>query len=140
MEMGPCTIAAGYIRAMAGHRIEDAMALLAPDAEVEDPGRPGAAYLDRTRYRRWLQGLLAAFPDFDVQLAQCHQSGDLAFSEFVFTGTHRGEWLGIRATGKAVSFRGIFVDQVRDGLIVHRRAYWDSAALLRSLGVLPRGI
>lgn len=33
-------------------------------------------------------------------------------------GTHKGEWIGIKPTGKRLVFTGVDIDKVIDGLIV----------------------
>ena len=55
---------------------------------------------------------------------------------FHASGTHQGEFLGLPATGKRVEFRGVFLQTLQDGHIVHERRIYDFTGLLIKLGVL----
>ena len=44
--------------------------------------------------------------------------GDYIISEFIAEGTHKGEWLGMKPTGKKLTFTGVDIDKVIDGKIV----------------------
>ena len=49
-------------------------------------------------------------------------------------GTHRGPYLGAAPTGRTVSFKGIEIIRIEDGLIVERWGEWDGIDLLDQLG------
>ena len=52
--------------------------------------------------------------------------------------THRGEIEGLAATGKVVESGGVDVATLDpEGQIAHLVSYYDGAAILRDLGVLP---
>ena len=55
-------------------------------------------------------------------------------------GTHKGDFLGVAATGKPVTFQGIALLRITDGKIVNDVAYWDNQSILEQLGaVSPTG-
>ena len=54
-----------------------------------------------------------------------------------WTGTHRGEFMGIPATGRSVTVEAWTLDRYRDGRLVESRIIMDVAAMLGQLGVLP---
>jgi len=54
-----------------------------------------------------------------------------------WTGTHRGEFLGIPATGRSVSVEAWTLDHYRDGQLTESRILMDVAGLLMQLGVIP---
>jgi predicted ester cyclase len=56
--------------------------------------------------------------------------GDWVVSCITASGIHSGSWLGIKPTGKAVSFTSVNVDKVIDGKIVE---HGGAANLLNSL-------
>jgi predicted ester cyclase len=65
--------------------------------------------------------------------------GDRVAHEWLFTGTHDGEFLGVPATGRQTRNMGATVERVNDeGLTVEETAYWDAAIFLRQVGALPR--
>ena len=51
--------------------------------------------------------LVGAFPDFHIDIEDTVCEGDNVVVRWSVTGTHRGDDLGIPATGKPVAFRGI---------------------------------
>lgn len=53
------------------------------------------------------------------------------------TGTHKGDFMGIPATGKHVSVTGITVDTFKDGKVVESWTNYDALGLLHQLGVVP---
>ena len=52
-------------------------------------------------------------------------------------GTHRGEVMGVPATGRSISLPGINIFRLRDGLIVERWGLLDDLGFLKQLGVVP---
>jgi predicted ester cyclase len=65
-------------------------------------------------------------------------SDEAIIIEVTFSGTHKGQWNGIPATGRRVQFPlcAIFPFDENDRL-AGERAYFDSALVLRQLGALP---
>ena len=53
-----------------------------------------------------------------------------------FTGTHKGELMGIAPTGKPVAFTGISIMRVVDGKIVEAWEEGDSLGLMQQLGLV----
>ena len=58
-------------------------------------------------------------------------------SQFTWTGTHRGEFLGIPPTGKPVRVWGVVMDVVKDGRLSESRIIMDTLGLLQQLGAVP---
>jgi predicted ester cyclase len=52
------------------------------------------------RARRWISPFRSAFPDFRMEIAALVAEGDTVVAHFKCSGTHRGEWLGVAATGR----------------------------------------
>ena len=79
-----------------------------------------------------------AFPDPSRAVARIVCEDDLICVEWHMTGTHRGEVLGIPATGAQIEIDGCSIMRVGpDGLIAALTNYWDVAGLLHQLGVVP---
>ena len=64
------------------------------------------------------EGFLQAFPDFSVSVEETVAEGDHVVIRWRVTGTHRGPGLGMEATGRPVSFRGMTWMRFRDGKCV----------------------
>lgn len=82
--------------------------------------------------------LLAAFPDMKMDLQDSFASGDKAVARLRVSGTHKGEFMGIPATGKPVSMNLIDITRFGDDGLA--REHWgvaDQIALMQQLGVIP---
>ena len=85
-----------------------------------------------------LRGFLVAFPDMHWSVEEQIEEGDKVVSRFVWSGTHRVEFLGgVAATGRSVSVWGIAIDRVVDGKIKDTRIIMDALGLMAQMGVLP---
>src|SRR5579872_1247762 len=59
-----------------------------------------------------LRGMRAAFPDMHWKVEEQIAEGDKVMTRFEWTGTHRGEFLGVPATGRRVKVWGIVIDRL----------------------------
>lgn len=57
------------------------------------------------------------YPDLKMTVIRQYCDGDYVITEFVAEGTHKGEWLGMKPTGKKLSFLGVNVNKVINGKI-----------------------
>jgi len=78
-----------------------------------------------------------AFPDQRNRLIALHHTDDGVFVEFDLMGTHKGPMRGIPPTGKAFTCRMVAFFLFDGDLIVCERVYFDSATILRELGLFP---
>ena len=58
------------------------------------------------------------YPDFKMTITRQYCDGDYVISEFIMEGTHQGEWLGMKPSGKKITMTGVDIDKVIDGKIV----------------------
>ncbi|MEM1483718.1 ester cyclase [Oscillospiraceae bacterium PP1C4] len=58
------------------------------------------------------------YPDLKVTIICQYCDGDYVISEFIVEGTHKGEWLGMKPTGKKLIFTGVDIDKVENGKII----------------------
>ncbi len=112
--------------------------LMGEDYENCDPATPGGRVVGREAFKAFVAAYREAFPDLRMQIVEQHRDGDVVFSRWLASGTHRGALMGIPATGKSVAgIEGMTLSRFRGGRIVEDRVVWDVAGLLRVLGVLP---
>ena len=77
-----------------------------------------------------------AFPDQRNELIALHHAEDSIVVEFTLMGTHLGPFRGLPATGRSFEVQCIAVFQFDDDTgIVCERPYFDSATILRQLGI-----
>ncbi len=84
-----------------------------------------------------LRAMRAGFPDIVFSIQEQVAERDKVASRFEWTGTHKGEFLGIPATGRTVRVWGMVIDRLQDGRIKDTRILMDTFGLLGQLGVLP---
>jgi predicted ester cyclase len=58
-------------------------------------------------------------------------------TRFEWTGTHRGEFLGVPATGRPVKVWGVVIDRLEAEKIKDTRIIMDTIGLMMQLGVFP---
>ena len=91
--------------------------------------------------REGLKAVLAmmrtAFPDIHWVVEEMVAEGDKVVTRFTWTGTHRGEFLGVPPTGRSVSVKGVVIDQLAGGKMSNSRMLMDSLGMLQQLGVVP---
>jgi len=81
---------------------------------------------------------IAAFPDLRMFAEDVLTSGEKVIARVRATGTHRGEFMGMSATGKAVDVQ--LIDIIRfgdDGLAYEHWGVFDSMTMMQQLGALP---
>jgi len=78
-----------------------------------------------------------AFPDIHWVMLEMVAEGEMVFSRFSWSGTHRGTFLGIPATGRRVEISGMVLDRVVAGRMAESRILMNSLLLMQQLGVIP---
>ncbi|HEV8637464.1 MAG TPA: ester cyclase [Chloroflexota bacterium] len=76
----------------------------------------------------------SVFPDLRVTVEDVVAERDRVVTRFTARATHCGEFLGVPATGKAVTMSGVHVDRVAHGRIAERWETVDLLGLLQQLG------
>jgi steroid delta-isomerase-like uncharacterized protein len=123
--------------AINAHDVEQFLSLHTDDIIVENVAL-GTVSRGKEAVRANLKRNFAAIPDYRIELTSCFASGDRQWEEYVASGTHEGDFMGIAATGRSFSFRVTTVRELREGKTCHVCVYYDSASLMRQLGVLPQ--
>lgn len=109
---------------------------LAPGFVDHDPPFPGAPE-GPEGLRQAAAMFRSAFPDWRSDVDQLVGEGDIVVERFTAAGTHRGELMGVPATGATIVLRGINVFRVERRRIVERWGRLDELGLLRQLGLVP---
>ena len=63
-------------------------------------------------------GVRKTYPDLHLTIERQIAQGDWVVTQIIARGTHKGNWLGIKPTGKLLEYTGVNVDKVVDGKIV----------------------
>lgn len=96
----------------------------------EGPGRAGMAAN--------ILAIRAAFPDVRFEAEHTLAEGDKVVIRWRATGTHRGDFIGIPATGKTSVTTGMTMYRIVNGQIVESWNNWDALGMMQQLGVAPQ--
>lgn len=88
-------------------------------------------------YKKFLTHLFTAFPEDYVTIDQIIAEGDKVAYWGTETGTHRGEFLNIPATGKSATWTEIQFFRFQDGKVVEHWVDVDIFSWFQQLGVIP---
>jgi steroid delta-isomerase-like uncharacterized protein len=103
---------------------------------VEHQPFPGKT-ADLKGVKEGFRELRAAFPDLKFTLEDQIVEGDKVAIRGTLSGTHKGAYLGIPATGKTFSIESFDIVRVENGKFVEHWGITDQAKMLGQLGVMP---
>lgn len=104
-----------------------------PDCVFGMPGMPSTL----EGMRQMLPAFRTAFSDMRVTVGEMIAEGDKVAYRLTGTCTHTGEFMGVPATGKQITFTETHIDQIANGKIVRHDGDWDQVGMLQQLGVIP---
>jgi len=84
-----------------------------------------------------VDGYRRALPDLELTVDQQFAAGEYVASRFTIRGTHRGDLMGVPASGREVVFTGLTLSRCRDGRIAEEWELTDTVGLLGQVGALP---
>ena len=116
-----------YLALCNAHRFGELGAFVADDVVVN--GRPDGL----AGYVAGLEAVVRAFPDYRWELEHLLIDGPLVAAHFRDTGTHRGSFLGVAATGRRVTTDEFAVYRVEAGRIAQVWVTADNLGLLDQL-------
>lgn len=81
-------------------------------------------------------GVRQTYPDLQITIDQQIVEGEWVVSCITARGTHKGEWLGMKPTGKPVVFTGVNIDRVVNGKIVEHGGAANLLGPLLEIGAI----
>ena len=102
--------------------------------EKNDGGR-----IDRDAFLGFIKSSWESFPDGTITGIDTVGTGDHIVGEGRFDGTHLGDYMGVPATGKRVSWYFAEFFQFEGNKVKSMKVYSDSIAVVRQIGVVPIG-
>jgi predicted ester cyclase len=100
-----------YNAACNEHRFDDFAEFVAPEVTINDDGR------GLEDYTAGLRAVVAGFPDFRWELRHLLVNPPWVGAHLHDTGTHRGAYLGVEATGRSVTSEEFAFYRVEAGRI-----------------------
>ena len=110
--------------------------IFAPDF-IEREQLPPGIPIGREGVKVLTTMLRSAFPDFKATIDDILAEGDKVVIRMTWSGTQKGEFMGIPATGKRVSFGVIDIIRITNGKLVEHWGQMDSMSLMQQLGAIP---
>jgi steroid delta-isomerase-like uncharacterized protein len=92
----------------------------------------------RKQNEEFVRRMRSAFPDLHFSIDDIIAKGEKVVTRYHFEGTHLGDALGFKATGKKVGYTGMLIQRFENGKIAEQ---WTEANLLhlfRQLGLIPQ--
>ena len=115
-------------------RLEFIDKVIARTHAIGDPMISGGG-VGPAAFRRQVQRFLTAFPDLKLTVDDTVSEKDKLVVAWTMTGTHKGEFLGIPATNKKVTFSGITINQIAGGKFIESTVIWDGLGVLKQFGI-----
>lgn len=120
------------------NRLEELMANYPEEFEYEDMNFGVRIENDREALRRWFKTFENADPNashhfFNAERYHGDETGGCL--EWTWEIRHRTDFLGLPAAGRTTLVRGLTIHAFKSGKITLERSLWDTAALMRQLGL-----
>jgi predicted ester cyclase len=130
-------IIALFARRDAAWKARDAHALTESHSVTGVVVSPTGGVLEgREEIKRVYDLWFSAFPDFTFTAEDLLIDGARAVQIANVSGSHSGDFFGVPATGRRVSFACALVVSVENGEVVHERRILDFTGVLIQIGVL----
>ena len=127
-------LARGIFEAVDTGNLDGMDALFSEDYVFHLAGNPP---LNRQAHRQLVESLRGGLPDVKHTIEAQVAEGDWVSTRGFFEATHKGELLGIKATGKPVKVTFIQIVRFADGKIAEEWINFDQLGLLQQIGVFP---
>ncbi len=76
------------------------------------------------------------FPDFKETIEDIIAEGDKVWARITFTGTHKGEFMGIAPTGKKVTTEMVDIFRIANGKLIEYRDVNNNFDFFKKLGII----
>ncbi|WP_461452256.1 ester cyclase [Mucilaginibacter sp.] len=113
-------------------KLENLKDLVSEDVIENDPA-PGQAK-GAQGYIDFFTTLHIAFPDMKIEVDQLVADEDNVAFAYTLTGTHKGNFNGIPATGKKIKARGLQISKFKNGKMIERWGSSDELGILKQIG------
>ena len=89
-------------------------------------------------FKLFYRAFRSAFPGIKIAVRQCITEGNMCADRCDVSGTHKGNGLGVPATGRPIFFTGVAVTRVEHGMIQEAWNSFDFLSLHQQIGLARR--
>lgn len=115
-------------------RAESIDALFAEDGISHGLGEAGVEVRGPAAFKPFLERLRGAFPDIHFTVEDTLVEGDRVAARWRAAMTHRGDQLGLPASGRGAEVTGMSIVRIADGKIAEAWNNWDQMGLMQQIG------
>jgi steroid delta-isomerase-like uncharacterized protein len=108
----------------------------AADYVLHDPTQPEPV-VGTQGVHEFVAAVSAAFPDLHMIVEDLVAEGDRVVQRLTARGTHQGEFLGVPASGDAVTVWLIVISRIADGKVAEEWQLLDALGLMQQIGAIP---
>ena len=91
----------------------------------------------REEFKGLCQAYFSAFPDLHIATEDLIAEGSKVTKVWTARSTHKGEFLGIPASGNKIQVKGIEVFRIENGRIAELWVSMDTLGMMQQIGVIP---
>ncbi len=117
-------------------KLEVISEIVSPSHALQGPNISGSS-IGPEAYKRQFLLFLAGYSDLHFTIDDIIAEKDKVVACWTFSGTHRGDFMGIPATNKKVSMDGMTIHHLAGGKIMDSYGNWDALGMMQQLGVVP---
>src|SRR5208282_6439273 len=117
-------------------KLEMVSEIISPSHALHDNNFPGSS-VGPEAYRAQMAIYLAAFPDLHFTIQDTIAEKDKIAASWTITGTHKGEFWGVRPTNRKMTMDGMTIHHIANEKIIDSYISSDALGLMRQLGVVP---
>ena len=89
-------------------------------------------------FKKYVGGVRTIFPDLHFATEVVVAEGDQVVAQWTMTGSQKGAFMGIAASGKHFSVPGVSRLGFAAGKLAEAHVFWDRLSLLEQLGAAPK--
>ena len=83
-----------------------------------------------------IQGVRENYTDLNLRIDYQIAEGDLVATCYTRTGTHNGNWMGIKPTGKRICVTGVNIDKIKNGKMIEHGGAANLFDALSDIGAI----
>lgn len=106
---------------------------------IENEKLPPGFEHSKEGVKQLFRAFRGGFPDLNFKIDELIAADDRVVARLTVTGTNKGQFMNMTATGKKVSYDAIDIFRLSNGKVIEHWGISDNLAMMTQLGVIPAG-